>query len=369
MFGLALVRNADLFVDFFFVLSGFVITHAYAERLTGRTQLLDFVIRRFGRLYPLHFFILLLFVGYECLKLLTAAHYGFATAQAPFSRGTAPGALLSNLLLIQGLGVEHQLTWNWPSWSISTEFFACLVFSAFCLLMPAATRQAPRRFLIGALLLAAIGAVVLFECNGARIGTTYRLGFFRCVYGFFTGVAVYAIWRSRRAAMFQGSVAEFAVACAVVLFVSFASRGPASLAAPLVFAAAVVIFAEERGAISRALLGRAAGKLGEWSYSIYMVHALVVTVAIGAFFQALQHILHRQLIFPVTGSFSAASINLVVLPSQYLGDLTALVYVMLVIGFASLTYRWVEVPGRSYFNRMAERHARSVAAGPGERAA
>ena len=30
---LGLVRNAYLFVDFFFVLSGFVITYAYADRL------------------------------------------------------------------------------------------------------------------------------------------------------------------------------------------------------------------------------------------------------------------------------------------------------------------------------------------------
>lgn len=33
--GAALVRNASLFVDFFFVLSGFVITASYAQRLAG----------------------------------------------------------------------------------------------------------------------------------------------------------------------------------------------------------------------------------------------------------------------------------------------------------------------------------------------
>ena len=35
-YGLPVVRNGLLFVDFFFVLSGFVITHAYAERVSFR---------------------------------------------------------------------------------------------------------------------------------------------------------------------------------------------------------------------------------------------------------------------------------------------------------------------------------------------
>ncbi len=43
------VRGSWLFVDFFFVLSGFVIAHAYAGKLSTRRDLFAFVIRRFGR--------------------------------------------------------------------------------------------------------------------------------------------------------------------------------------------------------------------------------------------------------------------------------------------------------------------------------
>src|SRR6266849_4191854 len=50
----ALIRSNWLFVDFFFVLSGFVTTHGYANNLTTVGSALAFVRRRFFRLYPLH---------------------------------------------------------------------------------------------------------------------------------------------------------------------------------------------------------------------------------------------------------------------------------------------------------------------------
>jgi len=40
-------RNGWIFVDFFFVLSGFAITHAYQHHLKSRSELLSFAVRRF----------------------------------------------------------------------------------------------------------------------------------------------------------------------------------------------------------------------------------------------------------------------------------------------------------------------------------
>ena len=51
---LEFVRGSWLFVDFFFVLSGFVIAANYRERLVAGAFLRGFVILRFGRVYPLH---------------------------------------------------------------------------------------------------------------------------------------------------------------------------------------------------------------------------------------------------------------------------------------------------------------------------
>src|SRR6266446_3449491 len=52
---LAVIRSGWLFVDFFFVLSGFVTTHAYGTELANLGGALQFIRKRFFRIYPLHF--------------------------------------------------------------------------------------------------------------------------------------------------------------------------------------------------------------------------------------------------------------------------------------------------------------------------
>jgi len=52
--GIHFFTHTWLFVDFFFVLSGFVISHAYFQRLDNTNELASFLIKRIGRLWPLH---------------------------------------------------------------------------------------------------------------------------------------------------------------------------------------------------------------------------------------------------------------------------------------------------------------------------
>ncbi|MEO0688012.1 MAG: acyltransferase, partial [Cyanobacteria bacterium J06649_11] len=115
------IKNAYLFVDFFFVLSGFVISHAYASRLNTKSDLWQFMKLRFARLYPLHLFMLGAFVAFEVARMVI----GMGTTDAPaFSGNTSISAFFSNLFLLHGMGIQDSLTWNTPSWSISTEFYA-----------------------------------------------------------------------------------------------------------------------------------------------------------------------------------------------------------------------------------------------------
>src|SRR5689334_10931955 len=70
-----LIQHSFLFVDFF-VLSGFVIAHAYRDQIHTIRDLGSFILRRFGRLWPLSAFVLLAFGLLECLKLVAISRLG-----------------------------------------------------------------------------------------------------------------------------------------------------------------------------------------------------------------------------------------------------------------------------------------------------
>src|SRR5215467_3214468 len=134
-YDLPFLRNSWLFVDFFFVLSGFVIAANYGRRLREGFGVGRFLLLRLGRLYPLHLTILALFVAFELLKVLRRivipAGVWSLNPVAPFSTPPeAPATIVANLLLVQSLHVFDFLTWNDPAWSISTEFFTYVVFAA-----------------------------------------------------------------------------------------------------------------------------------------------------------------------------------------------------------------------------------------------
>src|SRR5687768_5126464 len=84
-FAWPLVRNAGFGVDFFFVLSGFVLMHAYGGRVGSAAQALDFLWRRVGRLYPLHLATLCVMLAIELGKWAVVRMLGLSAGEAPFS--------------------------------------------------------------------------------------------------------------------------------------------------------------------------------------------------------------------------------------------------------------------------------------------
>lgn len=74
--------NADMFVEFFFVLSGFVMAHAYGSK--PHLDVSHFLVSRTFRLLPLHVFMLAVFIGLEFLKY-AAYKKGFSFNQPPFT--------------------------------------------------------------------------------------------------------------------------------------------------------------------------------------------------------------------------------------------------------------------------------------------
>lgn len=315
---LSFVRNAWLFVDFFFVLSGFVIAYAYLARLDDARAVGVFTIRRFGRLWPLHIFMLLAFIGVEILR-------GFG-GEPTFQDHRALWTIAADATLVQALGFTGWTDWNSPAWSISTEFWTYLVFAALCL-------SVKRWMAIASILVAVASLALLALFSPSGMDATFDFGMLRCLAGFFTGVALFLLWQRIKDRVQPGDTTaiEIAMLAIVVGFVAMAGHGPAAFGAPIVFGTAVLVFAFERGALSRAMRTRPFQFLGELSYSIYMT-ALFVALAF-----------NQKLIPRIEGA-----------PM----DLVALVYLAAVVAASWVTYRLVEQPGRWFFNRIAARYAK-----------
>ena len=344
-----LIRNAWLFVDFFFVLSGFVIAHAYGDALATRPQVGSFAIRRLGRLWPLHAAMLAALIGLELLHLGIAHWHPIAGERAAFTADRSPYTILTNLLLIQSLGLHPYETWNGPAWSISTEFYTYLVFAAVCFAASGRRLRVVLSFLI-----AAVGVFVLARFSRYGMRETFDWGFFRCLYGFFTGVLTYEIWRRGGAKAPKGSICEVLAVIAVIAFLTIVpgNRAAEFLATPL-FALAVLVFAGEGGILSRVLTLRPAQALGRWSYSIYMVHTLVLAALFSAIHSA-EFAFHRTwLVHTPDGN--------AILALGWGNDPVMIAILAGVIALAAFTWRHVERPGQRLFNRLAAPRAVEMA--------
>lgn len=353
--GVPFLHNSWLFVDFFFVLSGFVIAANYQQRLLDGFGVGRFLLLRLGRLYPLHFAMLAVAVALKVLLLLVPSLSSIAqSSPAPFSTPQeAPDTILANLLLIHSLHLYDFLTWNGQSWSISTEFYTYVIFAA-CLV-------GLRRHGWIALLVAMIGGpVLLANLSGRNMATEYDWGIIRCIYGFAAGVVswnVYRLWNGKLKRWLSGSVCEWGAIGLIFVFVSAAGTTLLSLAAPYVFGLVVLVFAFEAGSASAILRLRPLVFLGTLSYSIYLTHYFIAR-RLGDAGRVLNKLwdidvfARREIdgqYFDVLGT------------QQWHGDIAYPIFLATVIAVSYFTYCWIEKPGRDWVRDRIHTRQRSAA--------
>ena len=345
-----LLSNSYLFVDFFFVLSGFVVCHAYRERLKSGRQFGGFLLRRIGRLWPLHLAILFGLMVAMMVINVGGLYPDSFTIEA--DRGNySLQALVLNALLLNSMGF-YGMSWNGPAWSIGAEFYTYVLFAI-------VTLVAGRRLLPAALIisLAAMVGILLFAPS--FMNSTADFGLIRCFAGFFMGVVAYHghSWlRDKRLPL--ATLTEVGVVLLAGLFIAYAGQGPDevgafSVLAPLVFSAAILVFAREKGMLSKAMQVQPLRALGNWSYSIYLIHMpLLVLLGYGIW---------------LYGSVAGVQVRFDVMIDGHLKRLYDLgnpvaTYAMLVafigvvIALAAGTYAVIEVPWRDWFGRLARNY-------------
>lgn len=343
IYELQIVRNSSLFVDFFFVLSGFVISFSYLDRIRSRTAALGFVIRRFGRLWPLHFLMLAAVLSLTLMRAVAAKlglyDWTFDNDVIEFARFTA-----ESFALVHAFREETVYWLNFPSWSISAEFWAYVTFAILML--------APFRWFWTVVVAIACYLTVL-DIITPGFGSFFSDGLFRAIAYFILGSLTYLAWKwlgGVRPRM--PNVAEIAVVALIFVMVSSPNVQGVKFLIPAVFASAILLFSAQKGIVSRVLLTRPFQALGRYSYSIYMIHVFVYLSANIAVRLA-EGILETQLHSPnPTNPEGPQRIDL---GSSIVNDFFHLGILIIVIGLSTLTHRFVEVPGQRWAKSVASR--------------
>ncbi|MBO9621722.1 MAG: acyltransferase [Sphingomonas sp.] len=321
-YAVPLFSRAYLCVDLFFILSGFVISIGYHERVVkhlATSSYGDFLLNRMARVWPLHFVVALVFLVRMLLNV--SGEQGVPLTSAN---------LFTNLLMIESWGWGTQpLAGN--AWSVSTELVAYLLYPLVAIL--AFSRLAWAEGLLAVLLL----ALVAMLGHGSRGPLDVNdsdtiLPVLRCLAGFSLGVIAYRVVRHPRCEQLLRGERGFLAACALLVVAFLVPRGDVLVALAFV---PVVIACYYDSRSSRALLANPlVFHLGLISYSIYLWHPLVRDIAARG-----MGIAHRHGITGLDWTLVLATL-----------------FATWLLCWAS--YRLVEVPGHRLIKRLERRDMR-----------
>jgi peptidoglycan/LPS O-acetylase OafA/YrhL len=255
----------NLFVDLFFVVSGFVIARQYFGRVDDAGSIGRFLWRRLARIYPLHLATLAFY-----LALAGALHFGAARTDNP---ARYPLSDLPAQFLLLHAFIGERLTFNFPSWSLSAEMFCYLLFPAVALIA-----QRRKEAIIALVAFTALANSLWAWAAGTTPWADWinQGGAFRALPAFNLGVTCY-LFRDQIA---RWPVIPGALAASLAGFIVLGSLLPTMTVLLAVYA--IAILAVQADCAGReTLLSRL--RFDRWSpltYSCYMLHIPVATVII-----------------------------------------------------------------------------------------
>lgn len=345
---LPIVYNSWVSLEFFFVLSGFVIALVYRNKVRDLRSTLGFVVRRFGRIWPLHIAVLLSFVIAIAIINFAFEHPNWlemSTHDGPYSLLSLP----FEIVLWNAMGLWKEPNWYVPAWSIGAEFYVYLIFGIVCLV-------ARRTLALTAAATAAIALATLASWSPSYLDTDAQFGLFRCMGSFFFGVIVLHLHQVVAATgwirpdtapkSWLGTFFEVAILAIVATFCAYLdSITPyvpwISLISPFIFFWVVFIFSFERGWVSYLLDRRMFRTLGDLSFSMYATHWPLLIVVLFAFW-------HLRVNYNIDIGWWLENSRAISLAGFF-------PFLFLVLTVSRFTNRVIEVPWRSKFAVLGRR--------------
>ncbi|MDP7704053.1 MULTISPECIES: acyltransferase [unclassified Mycobacterium] len=321
-------------VDLFFILSGFVLTWNYLDRMGGEWSTratVHFLWLRLARVWPVY----LLTMHLAALIVILSLHVGHVPL--PEVRDLTAISYVRQVLLVQ-LWFEpffDNTSWDGPAWSISAEWLAYLLFGVIVLVILRFERTTRARSLMVLAFAACLPPVVLLLASGyfytpwswlPRIVTQFIAGALACA-------AVRRLRLSTRARYVAGYLSLVLVAAMVGILYWFDAHPISGVVdsggvVDVLFVPLVITLAIGLGSLPWVLSTRLMVYGGEISFCLYMVHELVHTVWGWAVLQ-----------FDITPQDNPWKWNVIGL-------------IVIALLLSSLMYHFVEEPARRWMRRM-----------------
>jgi len=257
-------------VSFFFILSGFVLSYSYKERIiNGEVSFKNFMIARFARIYPLHVVTLL----FAFLMSVFYVEDIFLFIQKT----------IVNLFLVQSFVPSRSFyfSFNGVSWSISNEMFFYFLLPFLLIFISKAIKNVK---IITATLFIPILILFLFKDSSNSYWIFNINPFFR-LFDFIIGILLYEVFNKFmkvNLSRYLFSLIELGAIIVFILFFLFRQNIHQSYLYSVYYwipmSIIIFVFAFQKGVISSILSHRFLIYLGEISFAFYMIHQLVIKV-------------------------------------------------------------------------------------------
>jgi peptidoglycan/LPS O-acetylase OafA/YrhL len=258
-----------LFVDLFFVISGFVIAYIYHDRMNSFVDYITFLQRRVGRLVPLHWLTLLAFIA--MWSMLVLLHHS-----GTYTPSFKPECIAETALLMHSF-VSCGRTFNGVTWSISAEM---VMYIAFPIIAIIGARSAPLLLGIGLASLTVMMTIVVSQHQWNLLGSSWieLSPVLRALPSFIFGAALFY---NRGIVSRLPAPGFILVVVTTGLIVAMMSGVSQLLTLLIVYMVVIAAVAADLEGVPSATVRRLA-PLGQLTYSIYMWHLLFISFLLNA---------------------------------------------------------------------------------------
>ena len=311
---ISIIQHAYVFVDFFFVLSAFVLYNSYIK---NNFTIKYLIIKRIKRLIPLHYFMLILFFLFELFKKYYIENRLHLETHS-FSNETSIYSFFCSVFLFDSFGFFENNIWNAPAWSISAELYSYILFIIL----------ANFNKLIRNILYILLGFFLLiFSIKKGTTDYGQKFGIIRCLWSYY--IVIFFLQNNIYKYLINKYLYILSIIIVIIYFLFSLQLKNYEFFLPIIFTIIIFNIYYSKKII---LNNKFTNLIGELSYSIYLSQAFIIIII-----DDLLVLLSRKF-----SNLFYIENHLIYFSNNIIGVSITLITILLIIIFSFFTNKYIE---------------------------